>query len=204
MNKIEVVLEDFASFKGGWGLAPYPTYFALKYVTYLEELSVLEFGSGEGTTILTNLLQKKQVPYRYRSIEHDAAYAKTPGVQYQLYSISHQYTPSEIDEVELQLEGVYDLVIVDGPHGVGRARWYSKFKDYVREGTIVLIDDYHHYKEFGDEFCKHFEYEVVNLFNENPRFTPYTINEGMERVDLSSSYIMDKTYKVVRIKRVKK
>ena len=203
MNKIQIELNDFSSFKGGWGLAPYPIFLSIKHVEYEDKLNILEFGSGDGTTYLTNLLQNKNVSFDYTSIEHDKKYANTPNVHYQLYDLKHDYTANDLDKVVLKLDKIYDLVIVDGPHGSGRAKWYSKFKNNVKEGTIILIDDFHHYTEFGDELDRHFNYNTINIFNQNRRFSPMDINEGVEIVDINSPYIMDKTYKIIKVINIK-
>ena len=203
MKKIQVEINDFSNFKGGWGLAPFEIYLTIKHVEFNDVLNILEFGSGDGTTNLVNLLKLKNVIFDYTSIEHDEAYAKTPDVKYHLYNLNNNYVSEDITKVTLELDKTYDLVIVDGPHGVGRANWYSKFKKNVRNGTIILVDDFHHYKEFGEELDKHFIYETVNLFNQNRQFTETDINEGIETIDINNSFIMDKSYKIIKVKGIK-
>ena len=197
MNRIDIELLDTSKFKGGWGLSPHEIYLSLKYLDYDKILKILEFGSGDGTTYLTDLLNYKKINFEYKSIENDENYAKTFGVEYQLYKLI------DIDDVILETNGFFDLIIVDGPHGVDRYKWYSKFKKNVRIGTIILIDDFHHYNEFNDELNKHYEYELVSLFNQNRMFTENDINDGIEKIDTNSELIMDKSFKIIKISKIK-
>lgn len=203
MKKISIELQDCHAFSGGWGIAPYEVYFSIKHLEYEEKLRILEFGSGQGTTNLVNLLVDKKIDFEYFSIENDINYAKTPLVKYQLYEIADNYDLNDLSKIDLDLIGYYDLVIVDGPHGVGRCKWYSKFKNNVREGSIILVDDFHHYKEFSTELDAHFEYDVINFFNTSRRFTDTDINYGIEQVDMNSNLISDKSYKIVKITKIK-
>lgn len=43
------------------------------------------------------------------------------------------------------LEGVYDLIILDGPNGNGRNLSFLHMQNHVKIGTIIFIDDYNHY-----------------------------------------------------------
>lgn len=196
-----ITLNEFTNFNGGWSLSPYSIYLAMKYVDVKNnKINILEFGSGEGTKNLVEFLQNKNIDFDYLSVEHDKNYATNQFVNYFTYDLSYNYSPQDIEKVDLKLDGFYDLVIVDGPHGVGRAKWYEKFKNNVKKGTIILIDDFHHYKEFEDELNKVFDYETINVFNIDGRFTADLVNEGLESVDINSPYHFRKTHKVIRIK----
>ena len=197
---IDITLNECSKFNGGWGLSPHQVYLMIKHVDFDGQLNILEFGSGDGTTHLVNLLNEKNIKFDYTSIEHDATYAKTPNVAYQLYHLDGNYIPNDLETVSLVLDKTYDLVIVDGPHGSGRAKWYSKFKNNIRIGTVILIDDFHHFPEFSDELDKNFTYETINLFNLNTGFTEEPTNSGLEKVDVTSSLLMDKSYKIIKIK----
>jgi hypothetical protein len=202
MEKInEIKLEDFKDFNGGWSLAPIPTFFTLKNVNFDKTLNILEFGSGQGTTNIVNFLNSKNVDFNYTSVENDKSYAKTEGVEYILYDIPNNYEMSHIDNVDLPLSLIYDLVIVDGPTGVGRAGWYKKIKNNVRPGTTIYVDDFHHYSEFGTELDNSFEYELISLYNKNSSFE--IVNEGIDVVSENTPYIFDKSYKIVKIKNIK-
>ena len=198
-----ITLSDFTKFIGGWSLSPYSIYLAYKYTTNNGILNVLEFGSGDGTNKLVEFLTTRKISFKYTSIEHDSNYAKTPNVDYIIYPLNYNYNPSDIENIDLILNDVYDLVIVDGPHGAGRAKWYNKIKKFIRQGTIMLIDDFHHYNEFETELNKVFEYETINVFNIDKRFTTDIINDGLELVDVTSPHHCNKTHKIIKIIKTK-
>ena len=50
------------------------------------------------------------------------------------------------------LDGYYDMVILDGPNGNGRSIAFRHLVDKVRPGTKIIVDDYHHYPFIED--CK--------------------------------------------------
>jgi hypothetical protein len=52
------------------------------------------------------------------------------------------------------LEGYYDMVILDGPNGNGRSIAFRHLVNKIRTGTKIIIDDYHHYPFIED--CKKF------------------------------------------------
>ena len=60
---------------------------------------------------------------------------------------------------------------MDGPNGDKRSLWYSKIRSVVKPGTLLLIDDFNHYKCFSDELDKNFNYELLSFSNEP--FVPY-------------------------------
>lgn len=43
-----------------------------------------------------------------------------------------------------------DAIILDGPHGNGRSMCFPLFYDYIESGTLILLDDYHHYPFLED------------------------------------------------------
>lgn len=196
------ILDDFSKFDGGWSLSPYSIYLALKHLNFEgNSIKILEFGSGEGTKNLVDVLKNKSIDFEYVSVEHDVSFAKSKDVEYIMYNIPTNYTPNHIDLVELNLDKTFDLVIVDGPHGVGRANWYKKILNNVKNNTIILIDDFHHYKEFDDELNRVFVFDTINVFNIDKRFTKQIVNEGIELVDINSPYHKNKTHKIVKIKK---
>lgn len=197
-----LILEDVSKFPGGWSLSPYSIYLALKYTTVENnKINILEFGSGEGTKNLVEVLKNKSIKFEYVSVEHDTNYAKSQEVEYVMYNIPHNYKPSDIEAINLNIDKIFDLVIIDGPHGVGRAKWYKKILNNIKNGTIILIDDFHHYQEFEDELNKVFTYETINVFNIDKRFTKEIVNEGIELVNVGSDLHKYKTHKVVRVKK---
>jgi len=53
-----------------------------------------------------------------------------------------------------------DGMIVDGPHGNGRSLSFPLFRNHLRSGTIVLMDDYHHYP-FLKDMARIVDYEIL-------------------------------------------
>ena len=199
MNDFKI--EDFKNFIGGWSLSPYAIFLSLKYTNFGEnKINILEFGSGDGTIKLINFLKSKNIEFDYTSVEHDINYQVSKEVKYIIYDLPKNYDPSHIENINLNLDKKYDLIIVDGPHGVGRSKWYKKFKDNVKDGTIVLVDDFHHYKEFDYDLDLNFKYELINVFNVDNRFTDKIVNDGFELIDITSPFHNNKTHKIVKIK----
>lgn len=190
MEKIEINYEDCLEFPSGWSLHPSEIYMALKHVVYNDKINILEFGSGEGTKNLIKLLNNKNIKFYYKSYEHDGSYCTLNNVDYV------QYDSDNIKNIILD-DKVYDLVIVDGPHGVSRSLWYEKFKSNVITGSIVLIDDFHHYQEFDEELNKNYLYELITVYNQDTRWE--LVNNGVEIYDPYKYSSCEKTFKIVKI-----
>lgn len=54
-----------------------------------------------------------------------------------------------------------DAIILDGPHGNGRSMCFPLFFSHIEKGTIILLDDYHHYP-FLDDLSRLFNYEILH------------------------------------------
>jgi len=203
-QSIKVLLEETQSFPGVWSLLPEEVYIALKYTKYDAVLNVLEFGSGTSTTELSKLFIKKNVPYEYHVFENDINYVQEiEKVFFYLYDLPPSTTCdystwiNPISCIELPSMPCFDLVIVDGPHGIARAQWYSKFKKYTRQGTIILVDDFHHYSDFGLELDRNFKYTTIIEYNQNPAYP--IVNKGLESIN---NRILNKTFKIVIVDEV--
>lgn len=183
---------DFVKFKSEWSLCPYEIFLALKFCTYENNFKILEFGSGDGTIQLVSVLKNYNINFVYDSFENDSNYAKDNLVNYHVYDIK------KIDDVEILSKQIYDLVIIDGPNGPLRSKWYRKFKNNIRSGTIILIDDFHHFKEFSSCLNEEYDYETILTYNTNASFYE-VINEGLEPVDTKKISMPDKSFKVVKI-----
>jgi hypothetical protein len=198
---IDVVLEDTQYFPGKVSLVPEEIYLALKHCAYLEKIKILEFGAGESTVQLTKLLEKKNIPFEYHVFENDKDYIQNvKGVAYHYYylpgkDIEDAYQWNDyVAQYDLPQLPVFDLIIVDGPHGVSRALWYEKFKKYTKPGTVILIDDFHHFKEFGQALDANYEYLTIVEYNQCPTWK--IVNEGLDPL---SNYSINKTFKVVKV-----
>lgn len=199
-NKIDISLEDAKYFPGNFSLTPEEIYLALKHCSYREKFTILEFGAGESTVQLSKLLTQKHIPFEYHVFENDPLYIKNIGdVHYHYYFLPSIpfHRCSEWNDVVARYTlpdlPNFDLVIVDGPHGVARSQWYSKFKKYTKPGTIILIDDFQHFKEFGEALDKNFTYSTVIEYNQCPSWK--IANEGMEHL----TYYVNKTFKIVKV-----
>jgi predicted O-methyltransferase YrrM len=200
-KRIGISLADTRYFPGDWSLTPEEIYLAIKHSTYKEKFRILEFGAGESTIQLAKLLKEKQIPYEYHVFENDPEYIKPiDRVTYHYYFLPPipfcqcNEWRQVVAGYELPLLPVFDLIIVDGPHGVARAEWYSKFKIYTRPGTIILIDDFHHYAEFGQELDGNFAYETIVEYNHCPSWK--IVNEG---TDPLPGWEVVKTFKIVKV-----
>ena len=138
-----------------------------KYITYENkiEYKVLEFGSGDSTLKLYNYFKQHVDNVVFYSYESDSNFMFCHKDINLLF-----YDNNNIKDVVLPSEK-FDLILIDGPNGDKRSLWYSKIRDHVKEGTIILIDDFNHYKCFSDELDRNFNYELLS-FSDEP-FVPY-------------------------------
>lgn len=153
----------------GWGLS----IFALQSIHSLileNKLSrVLEFGSGKSTSFLEDL------GINYTSFDDDKHYKadyssvllrplkqtslefydkitsgeKFNNKEYQTFSHPKEKSTRQercfYDIQDGDLNGKYDLVILDGPNGNGRSIAFSIIKKYISNPCYIFIDDYNHY-----------------------------------------------------------
>ena len=134
---------------------------ALRAVTYNSRLYILEIGGGAGTRALLQLLREKKLLFTYVVYENNPDYLVD---DLEVETVLWREFPET-----LRHPHTYDLVIVDGPHGVTREKWYPLLKPRVREGTIIAIDDFGHYPEFGQALDANFAYTKVAEFEPEAR-----------------------------------
>jgi hypothetical protein len=202
LNKIEIKLSETKNFSGGFSLAPEEAYIALKHATYRDKFRILEFGSGESTILFTKILKEKNISFEYHVFENDPNYIyEIENVIYHHYDLPNfpfsrcNEWSFYVEKYELPNLPVFDLVIVDGPHGVGRAKWYEKFKKYTKPKTVILIDDFHHYIEFKNSLDENFLYDTIIEYNQNPSWK--IINSGIDPI--VSNQNINKSFKIVKI-----
>lgn len=160
MPSLDIQSEECSLFPGGWSMPPREMHDALKSVTYTDTLKILEMGSGEGTRVLAILLRSKGIPNLYVSYENDPRFlVKDPGVT----TIMWSEFPKEL------YHDIFDLVIIDGPNGKIRKNWYPLLRSVVRPGTVIAIDDFGHYKEFGEALDKNFTYTTISEYEPQAR-----------------------------------
>tara|TARA_R110000796_G_scaffold38670_3_gene97070 strand:+ start:816 stop:1472 length:657 start_codon:yes stop_codon:yes gene_type:complete len=62
------------------------------------------------------------------------------------------------------LNGIYDIMVLDGPNGNGRNISFLHMVNHLDIESIVLIDDYTHY-DFVEKFSLFFNFEVLHEAN---------------------------------------
>jgi len=151
-------------FEGGWSYTQREMNELFKHLFYKDktEYKVLEFGSGNSTIKLYDYLKQKVDNVIFYSYESDSNFLFSHN-KINLNFLS--YDKDNIKDVVLPNEK-FDLILIDGPNGDKRSLWYSKIRDTVKEGTIILIDDFNHYKCSSDELERNFNYELLNLHDE--------------------------------------
>ena len=154
---------DIDFFNGGWSYTPNEMKEFLKYLTLKDKYSVLEFGSGDSTKKLYDIISRFCYHIEYHTYENDINYyVNYKNVKCILYQ--------DINKVEIP-DIKYDIIIVDGPHGIDRMKWYRKFKNNVKYDSLILVDDFNHYKEFKEQLDYNFDYKILSL--SDVKFVPY-------------------------------
>jgi hypothetical protein len=148
-------------FSGGWSYTPKEMNEFFKNISYKETMTILEFGSGDSTLKIYNHIKQHYannvIMYTYES---DPRFIETSN------NINYiSYNENNINTILLP-NIKFDIVLIDGPNGDKRSLWYSKIKNNVYPGTILLIDDFNHYESFGSELDKNFEYELLSFSDE--------------------------------------
>jgi len=154
-------------FLGGWSYTQKEMNELFKFIEYKDKYSILEFGGGDSTLTLLNHFKKYTKNLLYTVYESNIDYVPVfnhSDINIVLYDEYHMELV-EIDKYE------YDLILIDGPNGDKRSLWYSKIKNNIKNGTILLVDDFNHYKSFSDELDKNFIYELLSFSDE-----PFVIN----------------------------
>lgn len=59
-----------------------------------------------------------------------------------------------------KLDRKIDGIVLDGPHGNGRSLLFPLIKDYIKVGTVILLDDYNHYP-FLDDLRNIADFEII-------------------------------------------
>lgn len=158
------------TFVGGWSYTQREINELFKFIDLYQvainnNFNILEFGAGNSSTKIANIINKVTNNLTYYTYESDWNFVPMDN---RIRTII--YDENDIENVNLSLnitfEQKFDLVLVDGPNGNNRKFWYRKFKNYVKPGTIILVDDFNHYTSFGEELDKHFNYELLSFSDE--------------------------------------
>jgi predicted O-methyltransferase YrrM len=125
-----------------------------------DTINVLEFGAGNTTLKLFDALKTRYKNVRYVTYETDERWApKNSEIETRMFTISEL----EMSLLKISENEKYDLIIVDGPDGEYRKYWYRIFKNNIKSGSIIHIDDICHYESFEIEFIKNFP-NANNMF----------------------------------------
>ena len=152
MSKLAITSKLCKQFPGGWSVKSDAMNVALWHTRYNRTLNILEFGAGAGTQVLVDILTRLNAAFNYVSYENKPEYVCTsPKVQTVMWDVC----PTEL------VPGIFDFVIIDGPAGVTRTQWYPLLKTHVQQGTIILIDDFRHFKEFEIALNSAFHYRTL-------------------------------------------
>jgi hypothetical protein len=149
---------DIPFFNGGWSYTQKEMNSLFRFIKYKDDYSILEFGAGDSTHKLWFHFKKYTKNLSYTVFETDPLY--TP-LYPEIKTIV--YDANDIDSIEIPV-GTFDLILVDGPNGDKRAKWYSKIRKSVKPGTIILVDDFNHFASFRQELDKNFQYETLDHF----------------------------------------
>ncbi len=152
---------EIPNFAGGWSYTQREMTELFKHIKYSDEYSILEFGSGASTILLYNHFRKYVKDLKFITYESNVEFylKDNPGITYVYYN------QDDIKSIEIPKEK-YDLILIDGPNGDKRSLWYSKIRDNVKEGTIILVDDFNHFSCFGEELDKNFNYDILSYHDE--------------------------------------
>jgi hypothetical protein len=144
-------------FEGGWSYTHEEITELFKHLKFSQEYSVLEFGSGDSTVELYNKLREHVENLTYYTYESDISYMRLHDDIKWVHYDENDIQNTQIPDVK------FDLILIDGPGGEKRQLWYSKLRNNVKPGTVVLIDDFNHFKSFSDELDNNFKYDTLSL-----------------------------------------
>jgi hypothetical protein len=155
---IQFTEADVSQFPGQWSLNPQQMLVALNALDWstIKHFNILEFGSGVGTTVLAELLLKKGIRFTYHSYEMAKKYVVQHHAVQGIYAPTF---PAKLRPIEPH------LVIIDGPNGSARTRWYPLVAQIAKPGCVVLVDDFDHYPVFARALNRNFKHEVIEHQN---------------------------------------
>jgi hypothetical protein len=93
--------------------------------------------------------QSKSI-WKYNCNSIDIEQYKNPILINGFYNIENDKMPSQ----------KIDAIVLDGPHGNGRTMCFPLFYNYIENGTVILLDDYHHYP-FLEDLNKLFDFDIL-------------------------------------------
>jgi hypothetical protein len=157
-------------------------------------IKVVEFGSGASTRFLVDLGVEIEKNLQITSFDNDPSYSYNgSGVLLHMRNLvecdDETYEKMFTDKVykkelmrpktselstrqknnfydinEGDLDGIYDVMVLDGPNGNGRNISFLHMKEHLKSGSYVLIDDFPHY-DFVERFLSIFDAELIFKHN---------------------------------------
>ncbi len=118
----------------------------LNSFNYENEINCLEFGSGDGSSIIFHEFALKNKNLKIESFEHDEAWLNNMKSKYELPNYKFNLVDWEnIDYTPLKNK-TYDLVFVD------QGNWESRIKtidELTFNANCIILHDYCYYNGFG-------------------------------------------------------
>ena len=144
---------DIPTFYGGVSYTQTGMAELFKHITYRANFSILEFGSGNSTEKLHEHFKKNVENLVFYSYESDPRFLK-PHAEIKFILYDDQNVKSiEIPQI------AFDLILVDGSTTDKRAI-FSKIRENIKDGTILLIDYFNHFESVSDQLAGNFEYDL--------------------------------------------
>ena len=140
----------------GWS---YSTQQILNIIPHLKvgNIKILELGSGESTSKIYDYFSTLFPKVTFYSFETSEEYlCRRTDINSVLYdTVENCILPNE----------KFDLILVDGPTGEVRNKWYAKIKEICKKDTIIHIDDFCHYDSFSTNLDSNFEYTTLDYMD---------------------------------------
>jgi len=95
--------------------------------------------------------------FKNRKLDKDLLYSKKTPLTTRQKNNFYEIKDGDIN-------GIYDVMILDGPNGNGRNISYLHMYNHLDVGSVVLIDDYTHY-DFIDKFSLFFGFDIIHESN---------------------------------------
>lgn len=128
------------------------------YVTSFDDSEEYMYHNTSNSKITVNLRTLEETTDSYfERMFSDKSYNKkfmTPKTSNHFRNMFYSLKPDDIN-------GLYDYVLLDGPHGNGRSLAFLHMLGHLSEESIIFIDDYTHY-DFVDKLLS--VYDCTELF----------------------------------------
>ncbi len=169
----DITYMNIEIFNGGWSYTNLEMKNLFNHIDITKEYdsyNIIEFGAGDSSEKIYSLF-KNVKKLQYYIVESNTTYL--PENTNNKYKII-LYDENNIMKISLNTliqPILFDLILIDGPNGESRKYWYNKIKNYVKPGSIILVDDFNHYESFSEELDKNYDYELLSFSN-----IPFAVN----------------------------